>query len=102
MKNLKKEVINMTDKNTKSEVKNNVSKTSKKVSEIKEEKQKIRSFRSLKLKVLKGQKLEEWELEKINERIVILKNEVEHLKSKLTSAKQDLEELEIISKTYKK
>ena len=36
-------------KNTKSEVKNNVSKTSKKVSEIKEEKQKIRSFRSLKL-----------------------------------------------------
>ena len=65
----------MTDKNTKSEVKNNVSKTSKKVSEIKEEKQKIRSFRSLKLK---------------------------HLKSKLVSAKQDLEELEIISKTYKK
>ena len=92
----------MTDKNTKPEVKNNVSKTSKKVSEIKEEKQKIRSFRSLKLKVLKGQKLENWELEKINERIVILKNEVEHLKSKLTSAKQDLEELEIISKTYKK
>lgn len=92
----------MTDKNTKSEVKNNVSKTSKKVSEIKEEKQKIRSFRSLKLKVLKGQKLEDWELEKINERIVILKNEVEHLKSKLTAAKQDLEELEIISKTYKK
>ena len=92
----------MTDKNTKLEVKNNVSKTSKKVSEIKQEKQKIRSFRSLKLKVLKGQKLEEWELEKINERIVILKNEVEHLKSKLTSAKQDLEELEIISKTYKK
>lgn len=78
----------MTDKNTKSEVK--------------QEKQKIRSFRSLKLKVLKGQKLEEWELEKINERIVILKNEVEHLKSKLTSAKQDLEELEIISKTHKK
>lgn len=92
----------MTDKNIKSEVKNNVSKTLKKVSEIKEEKQKIRSFRSLKLKVLKGQKLENWELEKINERIVILKNEVEHLKSKLTSAKQDLEELEIISKTYKK
>lgn len=92
----------MTDKNTKLEVKNNVSKTSKKVSEIKQEKQKIRSFRSLKLKVLRGQKLEEWELEKINERIVILKNEVEHLKSKLTSAKQDLEELEIISKTYKK
>ena len=92
----------MTDKNIKSEVKNNVSKTSKKVSEIKEEKQKIRSFRSLKLKVLKGQKLEDWELEKINERIVFLKSEVEHLKSKLTSAKQDLEELEIISKTYKK
>ena len=92
----------MTDKNTKSEVKNNVSKTSKKVSEIKEEKQKIRSFRSLKLKVLKGQKLENWELEKINERIEILNNEVEHLKSKLVSAKQDLEELEIISKTYKK
>ena len=92
----------MTDKNTKLEVKNNVSKTSKKVSEIKEEKQKIRSFRSLKLKVLKGQKLENWELEKINERIVFLKSEVEHLKSKLTSAKQDLEELEIISKTYKK
>lgn len=92
----------MTDKNTKSEVKSNVSKTSKKVSEVKEEKQKIRSFRSLKLKVLKGQKLENWELEKINERIVFLKSEVEHLKSKLTSAKQDLEELEIISKTYKK
>lgn len=88
----------MTDKNTKSEVKNNVSKTSK----IKQEKQKIRSFRSLKLKVLQGQKLENWELEKINERIVFLKSEVEHLKSKLTSAKQDLEELEIISKTYKK
>ena len=67
----------MTDKNTKSEVKSNVSKTSKKVSEVKEEKQKIRSFRNLKLKVLKGQ-------------------------SKLTLAKQDLEELEIISKTYKK
>lgn len=92
----------MTDKNTKSEVKNNVSKTQKSVSEIKEEKQKIRSFRSLKLKVLKGQKLEDWELKKINERIVFLKSEVEHLKSKLTSAKQDLEELEIISKTYKK
>ena len=92
----------MTDKNTKSEVKNNVSKTSKKVSEVKEERQKIRSFRNLKLKVLKGQKLEDWELEKINERIVFLKSEVEHLKSKLTLAKQDLEELEIISKTYKK
>lgn len=77
--------------NEKSTQKNDVSKT-----------QKIRSFRSLKLKVLRGQKLENWELEKINERIVFLKSEVEHLKSKLTLAKQDLEELEIISKTYKK
>lgn len=92
----------MTDKNTKLEVKNNVSKTSKKVSEIKEEKRKIRSFRNLKLKVLKGQKLEDWELEKINERIVELQAEVEHLKDKLKTSKQDLEELEIISKTYKK
>ena len=92
----------MTDKNTKLEVKNNVSKTSKKVSEIKEEKQKIRSFRNLKLKVLKGQKQEDWELEKINERIVELQAEVEHLKDKLKTSKQDLEELEIISKTYKK
>ena len=34
----------MTDKNTKSEVKNNVSKTSKKVSEIKEENKKHRQY----------------------------------------------------------
>lgn len=85
----------MTDKNTISEIKNDVTGTSK-------TNQKVRSFRALKLKVLRGQKLEQWELEKINERIVSLKSEIEHLKSKLSTAKQDLEELEIISKTHKK
>lgn len=108
-KNLKKGSDIMATKNTKKNSENGTEKTQKSVSENEKstqkndvsKTQKIRSFRSLKLKVLKGQKLENWELEKINERIVFLKSEVEHLKSKLTLAKQDLEELEIIIKFHK-
>jgi hypothetical protein len=62
---------------------------------------KIRSFRELKLKVLKGEKLTDFEISKINERIIVLKAEIEKLKSKLSTSKKDLEELEIIIKFHK-
>lgn len=62
---------------------------------------KIRSFRELKLKVLKGEKLTDFEISKINERIIVLKAEIEKLKSKLSTSKKDLEELEIIIQFHK-
>lgn len=102
-KNTKKNSENEVEKTQKSSQKNENSKTSKSISENDIQKtKKIRSYRDLKLKVLKGQKLEDWELKKINERIVELQAEVEHLKDKLKTSKQDLEELKIIAKAQKK
>lgn len=92
----------MTDKNTKSEVKNNVSKTSKKVAENEVLKtQKIRSYRDLKLKALKREKLEDWELKKIADRIEFLKVEKEKIKEQKKAISEELQELKIILKTYK-
>lgn len=92
----------MTDKNTKSEVKNNVSKTSKKVAENEVSKtQKIRSYRDLKLKALKREKLEDWELKKIADRIEFLKVEKEKIKEQKKAISEELQELKIILKTYK-
>lgn len=96
----------MTDKNTKSEVKNNVSKTRKSVAEnVKNEvskTQKIRSYRDLKLKALKREKLEDWELKKIADRIEFLKVEKEKIKEQKKAISEELQELKIILKTYKK
>lgn len=92
----------MTDKNTKSEVKNNISKTSKKVAENEVSKtQKIRSYRDLKLKALKREKLEDWELKKIADRIEFLKVEKEKIKEQKKAISEELQELKIILKTYK-
>ena len=92
----------MTDKNTKSEVKSNVSKTSKKVAENEVLKtQKIRSYRDLKLKALKREKLEDWELKKIADRIEFLKVEKEKIKEQKKAISEELQELKIILKTYK-
>lgn len=77
-----------TEKNSTS--KNDVSKT-----------QKIRSYRDLKLKALKREKLEDWELKKIADRISFLKDEKEKLKEQKKAVTEELEELKIILKTYK-
>lgn len=81
----------MVAKNTKKNLENEVEKT-----------QKIRSYRDLKLKALKREKLEEWELKKIADRIAFLKVENEKLKEQKKAVKEELQELKIILKTYKK
>ena len=63
---------------------------------------KIRSYRDLKLKALKREKLEDWELKKIADRISFLKDEKEKLKEQKKAVTEELEELKIILKTYKK
>lgn len=62
---------------------------------------KIRSYRDLKLKALRREKLEEWELKKIADRIAFLKVENEKLKEQKKAVKEELQELKIILKTYK-
>lgn len=91
----------MVTKNTKKNSENETGKTQKSVAENEKKAQKIRSYRDLKLKVLKGEKLTDFEISKINERIIVLKAEIEKLKSKLSTSKKDLEELEIIIKFHK-
>ena len=81
----------MATKNTKKNSENEAEKT-----------QKIRSYRDLKLKALKREKLEDWELKKIADRIVFLKDEKEKLKEQKKAVTEELEELKIILKTYKK
>ena len=115
MKNKKKEVNKMATKNTKknseneaektqkSSQKNENSKTSKSTTENDIQKtKKIRSYRDLKIKALKREKLEDWELEKIADRIVFLKDEKEKLKEQKKAVTEELQELKIILKTYKK
>lgn len=96
-KNTKKNSENGTEKIQKSasteknlSVENDVSKVKK-----------IRSYRDLKLKALKREKLEAWELEKIADRISFLKDEKEKLKEQKKAVAEELEELKIILKTYK-
>jgi hypothetical protein cdivTM_08298 len=105
----KKEVKNMATKNTKKNSENEAEKTQKSASTEKNlsvendvsKTQKIRSYRDLKLKALKREKLEEWELKKIADRIVFLKDEKEKLKEQKKAVTEELEELKIILKTYK-
>ena len=80
----------MATKNTKKNLENEAEKT-----------QKIRSYRDLKLKALKREKLEDWELKKIADRISFLKDEKEKLKEQKKAVTEELEELKIILKTYK-
>lgn len=101
-KNTKKNSENGTEKIQKSVVENEKTATSKSISEIDVSKtQKIRSYRDLKLKALKREKLEDWELEKIADRIVFLKDEKEKLKEQKKAVTEELQELKIILKTYK-
>lgn len=96
----------MATKNTKKNLENESEKTQKSVSEnVKNEvskSQKIRSYRDLKLKALRREKMEDWELEKIADRIVFLKDEKEKLKQQKKAITEELQELKIILKTYKK
>ena len=98
--------IIMATKNTKKNLENESEKTQKSVSEnVKNEvskSQKIRSYRDLKLKALRREKMEDWELEKIADRIVFLKDEKEKLKQQKKAITEELQELKIILKTYKK
>ncbi|BBM56045.1 hypothetical protein JMUB3936_p3001 (plasmid) [Leptotrichia wadei] len=80
----------MATKNTKKNSENEAEKT-----------QKIRSYRDLKLKALRREKLEEWELKKIADRIAFLKDEKEKLKEQKKAVTEELQELKIILKTYK-
>ena len=99
----------MATKNTKKNLENEAEKTQKSASTEKKlsvendvsKTQKIRSYRDLKLKALKREKLEKWELEKIADRIVFLKDEKEKLKQQKKAVVEELEELKIILKTYK-
>lgn len=78
----------MATKNTKKNSENEAEKTQKSASTEKNlsvendvsKTQKIRSYRDLKLKALRREKLEEWELKKIADRIAFLKDEKEKLK----------------------
>lgn len=97
----KKEVKNMVTKNTKKNLENEVEKTQKSVENDVSKIQKIRSYRDLKLKALKREKLEDWELKKIADRISFLKDEKEKLKEQKKAVTEELEELKIILKTYK-
>jgi hypothetical protein len=89
--NTKKNLENGTEKTRKSVAENEVSKTKK-----------IRSYRDLKLKALKREKFEDWELEKIADRIEFLKVEKEKIKEQKKGVEEELQELKIILKTYKK
>ena len=80
-----------TQKSVTENVKNEVSKTKK-----------IRSYRDLKLKALKREKLEDWELKKIADRIEFLKVEKEKIKEQKKAIIEELQELKIILKTYNK
>ncbi len=80
-----------TQKSVTENVKNEVSKTKK-----------IRSYRDLKLKALKREKLEDWELKKIADRIEFLKVEKEKIKEQKKAITEELQELKIILKTYNK
>ena len=91
----------MVTKNTKKNLENEVEKTQKSVENDVSKTQKIRSYRDLKLKALKREKLEEWELKKIADRIAFLKVEKEKLKEQKKAVTEELEELKIILKTYK-
>ena len=99
----------MATKNTKKNSENEAEKTQKSVSTEKNlsvendvsKTQKIRSYRDLKLKALRREKLEEWELKKIADRIAFLKDEKEKLKEQKKAVTEELEELKIILKTYK-
>jgi hypothetical protein len=99
----------MVTKNTKKNSENEAEKTQKLASTEKNlsvendvlKVKKIRSYRDLKLKALKREKLEDWELKKIADRIVFLKDEKEKLKEQKKAVTEELEELKIILKTYK-
>ena len=78
-----------TQKSVTENVKNEVSKAKK-----------IRSYRDLKLKALKREKLEDWELKKIADRIEFLKVEKEKIKEQKKAIIEELQELKIILKTY--
>ena len=100
----------MATKNTKKNLENESEKTQKSASTEKNlsvendvsKVKKIRSYRDLKLKALKREKLEDWELKKIAARISFLKDEKEKLKEQKKAVTEELEELKIILKTYKK
>ena len=100
----------MATKNTKENLENESEKTQKSASTEKNlsvendvsKVKKIRSYRDLKLKALKREKLEDWELKKIADRISFLKDEKEKLKEQKKAVTEELEELKIILKTYKK
>lgn len=92
----------MSTKNTKKNLENETEKTQKSVTENEKKVQKIRSYRDLKLKALKREKLEQWELEKIADRIVFLTDEKEKLKQQKKVVEEELQELKIILKTYNK
>lgn len=100
----------MATKNTKKNLENEAEKTPKSASTEKNsisendvpKAKKIRSYRDLKLKALRREKLEEWELKKIADRIVFLKDENEKLKEQKKAVLEELQELKIILKTYKK
>lgn len=91
----------MVTKNTKKNSENEAEKTQKSVENDVSKTQKIRSYRDLKLKALKREKLEDWELKKIADRISFLKVEKEKLKEQKKAVTEELEELKIILKTYK-
>ena len=100
----------MATKNTKKNLENESEKTQKSASTEKNlsvendvsKVKKIRSYRDLKLKALKREKLEDWELKKIADRISFLKDEKEKLKEQKKAVTEELEELKIILKSYKK
>lgn len=97
----------MATKNTKKNLENESEKTQKSASTEKNlsvendvsKVKKIRSYRDLKLKALKREKLEDWELKKIADRISFLKDEKEKLKEQKKAVTEELEELKIILKT---
>ena len=100
----------MATKNTKKNLENESEKTQKSASTEKNlsvendvsKVKKIRSYRDLKLKALKREKLEDWELKKIADRISFLKDEKEKLKEQKKAVTEELEELKITLKTYNK
>lgn len=96
-KNTKKNLENEAEKIQKSASTEKNSTSENDVSKVK----KIRSYRDLKLKALRREKLEDWELKKIADRISFLKDEKEKLKEQKKAVTEELEELKIILKTYK-
>ena len=100
----------MATKNTKKNSENEAEKTQKSASTEKNlsvendvsKVKKIRSYRDLKLKALKREKLEDWELKKIADRIEFLKVEKEKIKEQKKAITEELQELKIILKTYNK